>query len=138
MVFLTKPLDLKHFKQTLSQYLVIDKSASVAKVTAQDELGEAMRNIVEHFLRGLPTRLETITRAAALHDWPTLYAEAHKLKGIGGNVGYPELTRAATEIGDAATQHDAQKVAESVGQLATLCMQALRKEPDLQSAIKGQ
>lgn len=56
-----------------------------------------LRDIVEEFVDGLPTRLDELQQAFDATDWDQLTTLAHRLKGASGSYGYPDLsTLAAT------------------------------------------
>lgn len=55
-----------------------------------------------------------------------LHRLAHKMKGSGGNYGYPMLTDAAKDLEDAAKAQDLQSAGAALHKVALLC-QAIQK-----------
>lgn len=124
--FLTKPIELKEFQKTLSEYLEEDDSVETKQAASKKSVEAALQLIKDKFLDGLPERMKIITRSATLHEWAVVQSEAHKLKGIGGSVGYPELSQIAETIESAAKEQNIQKASDSVSDLTVICVQALQ------------
>jgi CheY-like chemotaxis protein len=114
--FLAKPIDRRCFYMTLSEYLP-EASASGEKPGADNGDTEAFLELVKSFISGLPTQLEEMTAAQNGGSWQQLAAAAHKLKGMGGSFGHPELTELAAQLEAAAKRGSAE---ESEKLVATL------------------
>ena len=98
--FLTKPIDINRFEETLYRYLEIDenkKSRSEIEQTKKNR-SQKMKRIADRFLDDLPERIMRINAANDSENWNDLENESHKLKGLGTTMGYPELTRLCEEI----------------------------------------
>ncbi|MBF0429216.1 MAG: Hpt domain-containing protein [Magnetococcales bacterium] len=52
-----------------------------------DSVGGHVKEIVQKFLDTLSARMQRFSNAYATHDLPTLYNEAHKLKGAAATFG---------------------------------------------------
>ncbi len=98
--FLSKPVDWQQFYQTLGKYLKsTQRVAEIIPVTsALLENEPELTDVVSKFLQSLPERLEIVADAYEKQDWNTLGRTLHKLKGSGGNIGYPQLTELATKM----------------------------------------
>jgi signal transduction histidine kinase/DNA-binding NarL/FixJ family response regulator len=105
--YLVKPIDLKKFYGVLNKYL--PRSANAGNNTAETNPERNGTNsdftqspkylaIVSRFLKQLPQFVQEITDALQDRDWDLLEAKSHDLKGMGGAVGYPEITRVAGRI----------------------------------------
>jgi HPt (histidine-containing phosphotransfer) domain-containing protein len=57
-----------------------------------------LRPVVETFVERLPERVAELHRLAEAADLAGLARLAHQLRGTGGNVGYPEVTRVAASL----------------------------------------
>ncbi len=60
------------------------------------------RAIVEQFVDGLPRMLDEMQAAWQRRDFSTLRDQAHRLKGTGGTVGFPQFTAPASALQDRA------------------------------------
>lgn len=101
--YLTKPVDLPRFYQVLEKHLSNNEKSSVAKNAYLDEElvnDPEFQLLVRQFISGLPDIAEAIKSATKEHDWETVESLSHKLKGVGGNYGYPNLSKIAKIIND--------------------------------------
>jgi len=100
--FLSKPVDRGRFMNVLSEYLAEADSKEeplspvVSNLLADEpEIGD----LVVDFIDKIPAMFAAIHRAVKNRDWENLKAETHRLKGVGGGYGYPELTEIAGKMG---------------------------------------
>jgi len=97
--YLVKPIDLTLFYEVLNRYLA-------GADTGEGDLGkysdyyssDGYRELVERFRQNLPHLVAEISEAVHLHDWNQVQLKSHDLKGIGGTMGYPELTEVAGRL----------------------------------------
>ena len=100
--FLTKPVDRSKFVAVLGNYLCPaepeepDTLPPVCSVLLTDE--PEASDLVLQFIDKIPATLSEINEAAANRDWDKLKCCVHRLKGVGGGYGYPELTEIAGKI----------------------------------------
>lgn len=57
-----------------------------------------LRDVVEEFVAGLPTRGAEMRQAHAAHDLEMLRVLAHRLKGAGGSYGYPNVSHLCADL----------------------------------------
>lgn len=77
----------------------VQPSSPSQKLVSQLLLEDAdLRDIVEEFIDGLPTRIEEFRQAFEPPDWEQLKMLAHRLKGASGSYGYPDLSELAAAM----------------------------------------
>jgi len=99
--YLTKPIDRVAFHKTIARYL-----ARIPPEHAQADYLESLLladdptfiDLVRSFVNRLPGMVSTIQTLAQQRDWAQLRNQVHELKGVGGNLGYPQLTELAKEM----------------------------------------
>jgi HPt (histidine-containing phosphotransfer) domain-containing protein len=87
-----------------------------------------VRRLAAEFRADLPTTIDTLQSALAQQDWEPLRQLVHRIKGIAGSLGYPQLTRLAAPL-------EARIDAGDVGAIGTGCdrlLTALREVAALQ------
>lgn len=85
-----KPVDRKKLYEVLGQHLkpVNNKPQAVSL----DEEDEELKPIIEQFVLTLPERISQLKTYAAQDEWEEVRKIAHQIKGIGGSLGFPQLT----------------------------------------------
>ncbi|MBL8815465.1 MAG: response regulator [Planctomyces sp.] len=68
------------------------------------------REIVQQFVDGVPEFVRTIDSAWDERDLHTIRELAHRLKGTGGTVGFPQFTEPAMRLQEAAEQERTQEI----------------------------
>jgi len=98
--YLSKPVDWKIFRDTLSSYLKTDKDHQTINPLYSQLVQEdsEFEEIVNGFLQKMPKAKEDIKNYASNSDWELCRAKLHELKGLGGAMGYPDLSLAAKNI----------------------------------------
>ncbi len=91
--FLTKPIDIERFNQTLFKYLPIIK-----KTTKSKNGSKKLKALSQKFISELPERLKLINQLHEDKLWLELESESHKLKAIGTPLGFPEITEISDKI----------------------------------------
>jgi len=98
--FLSKPIDQQKFCAVLTERLTkkveIESAENVATDEGEDE--DEFEQMTRDFVTKLPTHRAALEEAFAKSDWDAAKSIAHKLKGIGGSFGFPEITRLATPL----------------------------------------
>jgi len=121
--FLSKPVNWNLFYQTLAEYLPTKQSSKNKAIPIKTNLlindPEILKLIVA-LLGALPERLEHISNALEQRDWETLVDHLHQLKGVGGNFGYPQLTKLSTRMECEAKQHGYDTISASCKELKNL------------------
>jgi len=100
--YISKPIDMSHFYDTICSYLQpIDKEEVLNPVYSQlVEQDPEFKEIVDGFLGRLPQMQEDIEHSFAQQDWDICKQRIHEIKGLGGAMGYPDLTDEAKFIED--------------------------------------
>jgi len=132
--YLVKPIDLTLFYEVLNRYL-----AAAGPETGTADRGkyndyyssEGYRQLVERFRQNLPHLLAEISEAVHLHDWNQVQIKSHDLKGIGGTMGYPELTEVAGRLNIQVKNKNYNQVEQTSAELESWYQDTLRKgDPD--------
>jgi CheY-like chemotaxis protein/HPt (histidine-containing phosphotransfer) domain-containing protein/anti-sigma regulatory factor (Ser/Thr protein kinase) len=118
--YLVKPVDLNRLYAVLEHYLpakeaMAQESHSLPAVAINED--PEFQELVQQFVTGLPAIIEEISDAARRNDWETVRATAHKLKGMGGSFGFPELTEVAGEIQSAVDDNSYDNIHKHLNQL---------------------
>jgi HPt (histidine-containing phosphotransfer) domain-containing protein len=95
----------------------LDDELLYSDLAADPDLAE----LVELFVRELPTRLADLRAAIASGDFTTVRRLAHQLKGAGGSHGFPQLGPPAWKVEQAATQVDAGGATAALEELIAVC-----------------
>jgi HPt (histidine-containing phosphotransfer) domain-containing protein len=81
---------------------------------------------LDGYIERLSGQVDDMRAALANAQFVDLQRLAHRMKGSGGNYGYPMLTDAAKELENAAKVCDVKLAAGALHQVAVLC-QAIQK-----------
>jgi len=102
--FLSKPIDRNLFNQKVVQYLApqapaaeFEDSPVSAGHSEEDEYAD-IRDLVVKFVNSLSGTMQEIKQAMQARDWEQLRSICHQLKGLGGSLGYPEITHVAADM----------------------------------------
>jgi len=137
---LGKPIDRMQMIRTIAWHAgkVIPESADIGQAIKENPAGNDNGIISQYvddpdimpILGGYVERLgnQVDEMRAALGDarFEDLHRLAHRMKGSGGNYGYPMLTDAAKNLEDAAKAQDLRSAGEALHKVALLC-QAIEK-----------
>jgi CheY-like chemotaxis protein len=137
---LGKPVNYMQMIRTIAWHAgkVIPESADIVQVIKENPANNDNEIISQYIddpdimpiLGGYVDRLgnQVDEMRSALGDarFEDLHRLAHKMKGSGGNYGYPMLTDAAKNLEDAAKTQDSQSAGEALHKIALLC-QAIEK-----------
>ena len=118
--FLTKPIESAQFYQALARYL--------SPVTAGSELLAGKNTFVHEFedlrvrfVAGLPGTLKHLQSLLKQEDWSSLKLELHRLKGVGGGLGFTEVTRLCREVEHALAEDDWNAATRTLLELFQCC-----------------
>ncbi len=92
--FLSKPIEVENFFNTLSQFL--KTSPSMDNPLSFDD--PDFQNISNKFTEGFPETLLKMIQTFELQDWQALKSQAHQLKGIAASFGYIEMGKTSSLI----------------------------------------
>jgi len=80
----------------LSDFLINDDDDDDDEIDEQTLPG--MKEIINEFIESIPTRRDKMKTSIQTKDYDTLKREVHTLKGLGGSIGFNELTEVAESI----------------------------------------
>ena len=124
--YLVKPINLQRFYEVLNTYLAAsnknDNSESVQDAKTAFLNNPKYKELVKRFLLDLPQMVEKITEAIRAQDWVEVRAMSHNLKGLGGALGYPQITEVAGEINTLVKQEEYDQAANACVALRELCL----------------
>ena len=92
---ITTSSDPTELYSLLSQHL---ESIADNKKPLSEKMQKKMAKMSKLFLTSLPEKITSINNAYQEEDWSSLDAISHKLKGVGGAMGYPNVTTLAQSI----------------------------------------
>ncbi len=97
--FLAKPVERSLLNQLLRKYLLPAKITEAKPIRSTVDLNDPeMRALVVAFVEKLPDYSRPIDAAAKSGEWSRVQDLAHKLKGLGGSMGYPQVSDIAASI----------------------------------------
>jgi signal transduction histidine kinase/DNA-binding NarL/FixJ family response regulator len=98
--FLSKPIDVGLFYKTLQKFLPAREAVVARPGNPLADLNNDpdFQLLVQRFLSGLPAMLQEVLAAAEQKAWEPLRAVVHRLKGLGGGFGYPQISEAAAVL----------------------------------------
>ncbi len=110
--YLTKPIEKENFVRVLSRYL--EPSNEVFEINEQKiesmEDSPEYHALVQKFINEIPNRINEIVQAEQEQRWSDLGKLVHMMKGLGGTIGYPELSEVACYIEDAIKNNHHQEI----------------------------
>lgn len=138
---LTKPLELNEFYATLRFYLKrvtppkrltpnrvppLPQPAPLAPAkpsspTATAPKKSEFQQLQSKFLASLPQYLNQLQQALQQKNWAEIRSLAHRLKGLGGSFGQPEITRLAGIIQDAIDTNHYTEISRDLQALEKYC-----------------
>lgn len=92
--FLSKPIEVEEFFETLRHYLKSRETKTSSNLLDDPDF----QSILEEFIEYLPDAFEDMEKAYRQNDWPRLKTLAHRLKGVAGGYGFPEIGLTAATI----------------------------------------
>ncbi len=132
---LSKPIDRQEMMQTIARFAAkaIPQSTGEAQIV-EEEPPSADQSIVSlyaddpdivpilgDYVEHLGGQVDEMRTALASGRFADLRRFAHRIKGSGGNYGYPSLTDAAKDLEEAAKMQDARSAEEALHKVASLC-----------------
>jgi CheY-like chemotaxis protein len=142
--FAVKPIDPARFMSTIRKYVKVagatgqaagsaplspslspepPKSVHIDDPMAALLAKPKLAKLVERFVTGLDDRLAAIQHAVEDDDRKQLRMLAHQLKGAAGGFGFPNISRAASEV-EFSTEHELEDLNAAINELTAMCHQA--------------
>ncbi len=127
---LLKPLELNKFYELLRRYIPATDSArknadsSVTAVQGSVETPPQLDEyalIEQRFLTSLPDYIYQLDVAIDQQNWDTVNSLAHRLKGLGGSFGKPEITELSARIMEDISSGEFRAVQDDFDALAEYC-----------------
>ena len=126
---LAKPIDRPRLHEVLSRYLTVTGCSPLP--ARHSHVDAVVQRLTADFKAELPETWLLLRDALEAQDWPALRTQAHRIKGLAGSLGYPELTALAAPIQAQIDSHQhalAERSAEVLLQaLQTACESAARE-----------
>ena len=128
--YLVKPINLTQFYETLNKYLVRVDSNENPDTEAQQEAARksdafysspSYLAIVERFKKKLPVLVEELSAAVQSEDWEVVQSKSHDLKGMGGTMGFAEITEVAGKMNIQVKEKEYDRVMQTYAELETRC-----------------
>jgi len=120
--FLSKPIDRDAFYTVLNEHL-----ADGADSALNSGFESNFQILKKEFIATLPKRLETITSTYQKSEFEKTAGECHKLKGIAGAYGFPEITEVSGRMEKSFFDDDLIEMESSLNELIDLCQNALKE-----------
>jgi signal transduction histidine kinase/CheY-like chemotaxis protein len=125
---LAKPIDRSRFYAVLAQRLPAAGAAAMDPAL-DDRLQAEVSRLADAFRRDMPDTLQRLEQAMHARHAAELRQLAHRIKGLAGSLGFPELTALAAPVEMAVLAGDVDRALQhSAGLVAAL--QRLRPEPE--------
>jgi len=98
--YLSKPVDWQQFRQTISNYLGFEELTEAVNPLYSQLVSEdaEFEEIVDGFLQKIPKTKTDIEDCFSTGEWERCRVRLHELKGLGGAMGYPELSQIVKNI----------------------------------------
>lgn len=77
--------------------------------------------IVERFKQQLPVMVKELSEAVRTEDWERVKDKSHELKGIGGAMGFPQITEIARQMHTQASDENYDHVTLTCAELEKEC-----------------
>ncbi|VAX00358.1 hypothetical protein MNBD_GAMMA22-127 [hydrothermal vent metagenome] len=114
--FMTKPIDIEQFNQTLLKYL-----SNIKGIVNKKNMPTKIEQLSHKFIVELPERLKLINQLHQQKSWFELESETHKLKAIGTPLGFPKITEISEQINLSCRNNDFNAINESMLSLNDFC-----------------
>jgi signal transduction histidine kinase/DNA-binding response OmpR family regulator len=118
---LAKPIEAAVFYSLLGKHLRDQDGVNPGNVPSSVENDPEYLQLSKAFQQKLPGMLQTIKTALTDGQWEVLQQEAHKLKGLGGSFGFPQVSAAAATVQHAADNGNHGELAQHVAALNAVC-----------------
>ena len=132
--YLVKPINLSLFYDTLNKYLVENGPDNNKDQPRQETKGRSdvfysspsYLAIVERFKQKLPKLVEELAAAIDSQDWDVVQSKSHDLKGMGGTMGFTEITEVAGKMNNLVKEKDYERVVQTSAELEDQCQNIMR------------
>ena len=128
--FLTKPIDKVQFYKVLSQYLYPAEAlpSTPDESVADEEFDQEFADLRDKFLAELPARVNKLNIMLTQVDWLAVKAEIHRLKGVGGGLGFPTITSLCKHIEVQLSESNEDAAMKLLAELFRYCEQITNDE----------
>jgi len=123
--YISKPVNKLSFYYTVYKYMEATDFPQSDQLAIEDD--PDIINLKNKFIESLPARLNEIESAFKLKSYDQVKNDVHKLKGLGGSFGCPELTEVSSKIEASLRQEDYTMASELLSNLNETVSQILSK-----------
>ena len=123
---LAKPIDRERLYAVLARHL---KPAGAGTPSRESRIEEVVQRLKADFRADLPATIESLGVALGERDWAPLRFIVHRIKGIAGSLGYPQLSQLAEPIEALMDRSDLDGVLAGTDRLLR-ALQAVNAEPE--------
>ena len=131
--YLVKPINLTLFYDTLNRYLSeAEDIDNISDEAENDSSSDAFYSspsylaIVERFKQKLPSLIEELTTAVQSQNWDVVQSKSHDLKGMGGTMGFAEITEVAGKLNNLVKEREYDRVIQTHEELENQCQNIMR------------
>ena len=127
---LAKPIDRPRLHEVLSRYLTV--TGVERRPAQQAHVDAVVQRLSADFRAELPETWAALRDALEAQDWQALRMQAHRVKGLAGSLGYPEITTLAAPIEGYIDSHQhalAERSAEALLQALQAACERAAREP---------
>ena len=132
--YLVKPINLSSFYEALNKYLARTENTDDSAAKSGDDIHNRSDTfysspgylaIVERFKQKLPALIEEIADAVHSSNWDVVQSKSHDLKGMGGTMGFAEITEVAGKMNNLVKEKDYERVLQAHAELENQCQSIL-------------
>jgi signal transduction histidine kinase/ligand-binding sensor domain-containing protein/CheY-like chemotaxis protein/HPt (histidine-containing phosphotransfer) domain-containing protein len=122
---LGKPIERRFFYRTLVKYLSPRSSKNMQDIAVSPQKNQEERRLTNRFVERLPEIIRQIDDANNAKDWSSLAGLLHNLKGVGGSVGFSEISSFAESMNKSLQRKDQLDLRRSMPQLKKIVSESL-------------
>lgn len=126
--YITKPVSEKTLYNTVCEYLDIAEVNGATEVANNQYNNSDVIELKEKFILNLPSKIELIKKCFNKGNFDCVKSEIHKLKGLGGAIGLPEITNISLKIEQSLTRNDTYQCENLINELEQMIQHIEIKE----------
>ncbi|MCK5335911.1 MAG: response regulator [Gammaproteobacteria bacterium] len=127
--YLTKPTSDENLYRTIYKYLDVKSDSEKLENSSSYDDPDVLE-IKKNFIASLPLKLEIVKKSFKQRQLTTVKSEIHKIKGLGGSVGYPEITSLSLKIEQSLARNDLYQCESLIQQMEQLIEQVEKKNKE--------
>lgn len=127
--YITKPVSEKTLYDTVYEYLEIVEVNGGNNTDNSSQFNDSdVVELKEKFILNLPSKVELIKKCFKGGDFDCVKSEIHKLKGLGGAIGLPEITNISLKIEQSVARNDTYQCENLINELEQMVQRIDIKE----------